>query len=103
MDALYVAKNPTFFRWKTKSLIRLGVCADSFDYSLYAYSKTCLKWPLKKMFFQDPLLLNAGQKYCRMLPLTFIKLSFVIKIFVLSICEWPLKTGFTVCQLVHYV
>ena len=45
---------------------------------------------------------NAGQKYCRMLPLehsailsTFIKLPFVIKIFVLSIFEWPLKTGFT--------
>ena len=28
--------------------------------------------------------------------LTFIKLPFVIKIFVLSIVEWPLKTGFTV-------
>ena len=28
--------------------------------------------------------------------LTFIKLSFVIKIFVLSIFEWLLKTGFTV-------
>ena len=27
---------------------------------------------------------------------TFIKLSFIIKIFVLSIFEWPLKTGFTV-------
>ena len=27
---------------------------------------------------------------------TFIKLPFVIKIFVLSISEWPLKTGFTV-------
>ena len=26
----------------------------------------------------------------------FIKLPFVIKIFVLSIFEWPLKTGFTV-------
>ena len=46
---------------------------------------------------------NAGQKYCRMLQgehsailLTFIKLSFVIKIFVLSIFEWRLKTGFTV-------
>ena len=26
----------------------------------------------------------------------FIKLPFVIKIFVLSILEWPLKTGFTV-------
>ena len=28
--------------------------------------------------------------------LTFIKLPFVIKIFVLSIFEWPLKTGVTV-------
>ena len=27
---------------------------------------------------------------------TFIKLSFVIKTLVLSIFEWPLKTGFTV-------
>ena len=29
--------------------------------------------------------------------LTFIKLPFVIKIFVLSIFEWLLKSGFTVC------
>ena len=27
---------------------------------------------------------------------TFKKIPFVIKIFVLSILEWPLKTGFTV-------
>ena len=27
---------------------------------------------------------------------TFIKLPFVIKIFVLTIFEWPLKTGFAV-------
>ena len=70
------------------------------------YSKTCLKQPLKKktnFFFQDPLSLNAGQKYCRMLQgkhsailSTFIKLPFDIKIFVLSFFEWPLKTGFTV-------
>ena len=50
---------------------------------------------------QDQVSLNAGQKYCRMLPLaysaiqtTFIKLRFVIKIFVLSIFEWPIYTGF---------
>ena len=70
------------------------------------YSKTCLKWPLKpktKIGFQDRLSLNAAQKYCRMLqgehsaiPLTFIKLPLVIKIFVLSIFEWLPKTGFTV-------
>ena len=53
--------------------------------------------------FQDQLSLNAGQTYCRMLQgehsaifLTVIKPLFVIKIFVLSIFEWPLKTGFTV-------
>ena len=41
--------------------------------------------------FQDQLSLNAGRKYCRMLPLehsaillTFIKLPFVIKIFVIA-------------------
>ena len=58
---------------------------------------------MTKIGFQDRLLLNAGQKYCRMLQrehsailLTLIKLPFVIKVFVLSIFEWPLKTGFTV-------
>ena len=30
---------------------------------------------------------------------SFIKLPFVIKIFVLSIFEWPLKTGFTVYSI----
>ena len=42
-------------------------------------------------------MLNAGQKYCRMIPLkhSAILLTF-IKIFVLSIFEWLLKTGFTV-------
>ena len=56
-----------------------------------------------KIDFQDQLSLNAGQKYCRMLQeehsailLTCIKLPFVIKIFVLSIFEWPFYTGFTV-------
>ena len=70
------------------------------------YSKTCLKRSFKKetkIAFQDRLSLNAGQKYCRMLQgehsaklSTFIKLPFVIKIFVWSIFEWPLNRGFTV-------
>ena len=30
---------------------------------------------------------------------TFIKLSFVIKLFILSICGWPFYTGFTVLQI----
>ena len=68
-------------------------------------SKTCLKRPLKekrKNGFQDPLSLNAGQKYCRMLQgehsailSTFIKLPF----FILTIFEWRLKTGSTVMYI----
>ena len=73
--------------------------------SFIIYSKTCVKQPLSKIpkiVFQD-LLLNAGRMYCRMLKgehsailSTFIKLPFVIKIFVLSIFEWLFYTGFTV-------
>ena len=75
------------------------------------YSKTCLKRQLKKKgkIVKDWLSLNAGQKYCRMLQRehtailsTFIKLPFVIKTFVLSIFEWPLKTGFTVFRYDWY-
>ena len=33
---------------------------------------------------------------------TFIKLSFVIKIFVLSIFEWPFYVGFTSCVVNYY-
>ena len=72
------------------------------------YSKTCLKRPLSKgpkMAFQDQLLLNAGQKYCGTLQWEHsailsvcIKLPRGFKTFVLSIFEWPLKTGFTVAH-----
>ena len=52
-----------------------------------------------KIGFQGQSSLNAGQKYWEHSAIlsTFIKLPFVIKTFVLSIFEWPLKTGFTVC------
>ena len=78
-----------------------------------------------KIGFQDQLSLNTGQKYCRMLRsehsasgqkycrmlqrehsailLTFIKLSFVVEIFVLSIFEQPFYTGFTVHVLINLV
>ena len=72
----------------------------------FVYSKTCVKLPLSKrpkIGFQGQWSLNAGQKYCRMLQgehsailSTFIMLPFVIKIFVLSIFEWPFYTGMTV-------
>ena len=74
----------------------------------YMYSRICVKWQISKRLiigFQDQLLLNAGQKYCRMLQvehsailLTFVELPFVIKIFVLCIFECPFYTGFTVPQ-----
>ena len=79
---------------------------------MYSKSKTCVKRPLSKrpqIGFQDNLSLNAVQKYCRMLQgehsailSTFIKLPFVIKLFVLSIFAWPFYTGFTVldCTLI---
>ena len=58
--------------------------------------------------FQVRLFLNAGLKHCRMLQgehsailLTFVKLPFVIRIFVLFIFEWSLETGFTVHVHVH--
>ena len=38
---------------------------------------------------------NAPREHSAIL-LTFNKLPFVFKIFVLSVFEWPLKTGFTV-------
>ena len=57
----------------------------------------------QKIVFQYRLLLNAGQKYCRMLQgehsailVTFIKLPLSIKTSVLSIIKWLFKTGFTV-------
>ena len=72
------------------------------------YSKSCLKQPLSKrpkIGFQDQLSLNAGQKYCRMLPLdhssvplTTMKIQFVIQI-VLSIFQWPLYIGLTIWDI----
>ena len=57
-----------------------------------------------KTVFQDQLLLNAGQKYCRMLQESILQyfqpsvsyVPFIFKTFVLSILEWMLNTGFTV-------
>ena len=86
-------------------------CQEAFVHM--QYSKTCVKWPLSKrpqIVFQGQLMLNAGQKYCRMLQgehsaifSTFNKLPFVIKIFVLSIFEWLFYTGFAVCTTISCV
>ena len=51
------------------------------------YSKTCVK-----------------QEEHSAIRSTFIKLHFVIKIFVLSIFEWPFYTGFAVIdKYMHYM
>ena len=68
---------PVFLGWtSTKQWIRYLDNTYIYDkYVLkyqnkYNYSKTCLKRPLSKrpkIGFKDQLVLNAGQKYCRML------------------------------------
>ena len=44
------------------------------------------------------MLQNAPKEHSAILS-TFIKLEFSIKAFVLYVFEWPLKTGFTVFQI----
>ena len=71
------------------------------------FSKTSVKRPLSKrpkIGFQDQVSLNAGHKYCRMLQgehsailSTFIKLPFVINIFVLSILSDCFTQVFIYC------
>ena len=66
---------------------------DPHCFPLSLYSKTCVKLSLSKRLkigFQDRLSLNSA------ILSTFIKLPFVIKIFVLSIIEWLFYTCFTV-------
>ena len=62
------------------------------------YSKTCVKRPLSKrpkMVFKTNYRLMQVKSIaeCSTILSTFIKLPFVIKIFVLSIFEWPFYTG----------
>ena len=81
--------------YKDNSDLKIHSSANHNMVVIYKISKTSVKWPLSKrpkIGFQDQLLLNAGQKYCKMLQgehsailLTFIKLPFVIKISALSI------------------
>ena len=72
-----------------------------------AYSKTCLKQPLKKKTkncfsrqiiakCKSKVLQNAPREHFAILS-TFIKVPFVFKTFILSFFEWSLKAGITVC------
>ena len=54
-----------------KNLFSVGsdLLIDVFTLLRREYSKTCVKRPLSKrpkIGFQDQLLINAGQRYCRM-------------------------------------
>ena len=93
------------FMW---GIINIYIYILTADYTV----KPVLSGHLKKktkIVFLVWLSLNAGQKYSRMLQrehsailLTFIERQFVIKIFLLSFFEWPLKTGFTVLTTYMY-
>ena len=72
----------TSHSWHLGSIVYLHTDADTcMHIDCWLYSKTCLKRPLKK---EDQLSLNAGQGELSAILSTFIKLSFVIKTFVLS-------------------
>ena len=85
---------------------------DTFSAQKYAfrskyavlYSKTCVKRLLSK----NPKLVRlmqvksiAEEEHSAILSI-FIKLKFVIKVFVLSIFEWPFNTGFTSPESVNF-
>ena len=105
-DNLYIVDTNCNCFWEIQLMQCLWWFSLLFAIYEWQYSKTCVKQPLSKrpkIGFQDQLSLNAGQKYCRMLQgehsailSTFIRLPFVIKIFVLSFFEWPFYTGFIV-------
>ena len=73
------------------------------------YSKTCVKRPLskdQKLVFKTNYRLmqvkSIAVEHSAILS-TFIKLPIVMKIFLLSIFEWPFYTGFTVLKSIVYI
>ena len=87
-------------------------CTYKQVHEIYRCSKTCVKRPLSKrpkMVFQTnyPLMQVKSiaecskRKHSAILS-TFIKQPVVIKIFVLSIFEWPFYTGFTITVLIPH-
>ena len=72
--------NSAGYGLKFSTCLRLTPTLASF---ITNYSKTWLKWPLKKKIkncFQDQLLLKAGQTYCRMLQ----RHSAILSTFIIS-------------------
>ena len=66
-------------------------------------SKTCVERPLSKrpkMCLQYQLSLNAGQKYCRMIPFRpSLSCHLSLRSLFCLIFEWPFYTGLTVMCL----
>ena len=63
--------------------------------SSYSKRRPKLVFKIDYGLMQVKVLQNAPTEHSAII-LTFIKLPFVFKTFVLSVFEWPLKTGFTV-------
>ena len=86
----------------------LNILPGSVHTYIQSLCKTATLKKTKTIDFQDQLLLDAGQKYCRVfqlvehfaIPSTFIQLPIVIKIFVFVFLEWPFYTGFTVHETI---
>ena len=83
-------------------------------YDGFEHNKTCVKRPFSKrpqIGFKDQFSLNTGQKYCRMLQRehsailwTFIKLPFVIKIFVfVYFCVAILHRIYCIYETAHVI
>ena len=94
-----------YHRGNTKQIRLIPLSGQSYILVLLTTKAATLK-KTKHCFSRPIISLNAGQTYCRMLQgehsailSTFIKLPIITQIFVLSIFEWPLKTGFTVYVL----
>ena len=94
------------YGFNTESFGPIRIATNVHPWLIRRPVRECVTWALgshsKWNGFQDRFLLYAGQKYCRMLQWghsailsTFIMLPFFFKTFVLSIFEWPLKTGLT--------
>ena len=67
-----------------------------FQYQLSLIKATCNYRLIMLMHVKNITECSKGSgAFCN--TLTFIQLPFVIKIFILSIFEWPYYTGFTVC------
>ena len=85
----------------SKQLPKYAIRSLIWGYDFHQYSKTCAKQPLSQkdqnsVFKTNYLLMQVISIAESAILLTFIKLPFVIKIFILSVFEWPFYTGFTV-------